>query len=159
MSEATIGRIKPVPLREVWEHEALAFTPWLAANLDLLTTELGLASLERIDEEVSVGSFSLDILAETHDNRRVIIENQIEQTDHSHLGQLLTYASGLDAELIVWVSARVRDEHQSALNWLNENTNGNVHFFASRSALCESATHRRRRCSRFGPDPTTGRGR
>ncbi len=130
MTEHAPGRIEHVPLRDVWEHEALAFTPWLAANLDLVARELGVAALDRVDEEVAVGNFSLDILARTHDGRLVVIENQLESTDHTHLGQLLTYASGLGASIIVWVSSKVRDEHQSALTWLNENTGGDVHFFA-----------------------------
>jgi RecB family endonuclease NucS len=91
-------------LRTVWKHEEKEFTPWLAENISLLGEALGL-DLEVISVEHNVGSFSLDILAkDTSDGRIVAIENQLEITDHTHLGQILTYASGVDAEVIVWIT-------------------------------------------------------
>ncbi len=129
MVSGSIGRVEEVELRTVWEHEAHAFTPWLAQNLDLLAYELDLPALRLRGEEVPVGGFSLDIEAETLDGDTVIIENQLESTDHTHLGQLLTYASGLKASVVIWIAKQMRDEHASALDWLNEHTDGSIHFF------------------------------
>ena len=125
-----LGRLEQVPPRTLWQSEARDFTPWLAANLGLLGEALGL-DLELVQSEVAVGSFSCDIeCREQGTGRKVIIENQLEQTDHSHLGQLLTYAAGLDAAVIVWISPEVRDEHREAIDWLNRHTRETVDFFA-----------------------------
>lgn len=125
----TLGKIEKVDLREVWQNEASNFTPWLAQNLDLLGEELGL-DLELQSEEAAVGSFSLDLLArETGTNRQVVIENQLEDTDHDHLGKLLTYASGYDGEIVVWIAKQFRDEHRDALDWLNRRTGEDTGFF------------------------------
>ncbi len=95
----------------------------------LLSETIGI-TLANPQTEVGVGRFSVDILADDDDNnRRVIIENQIEKTNHAHLGQLITYASGLNAELCIWVVARAQQEHEQAIKWLNENTTENVNFF------------------------------
>jgi hypothetical protein len=118
-----------VSLREVWPDEAKHFTPWLADNIDLLADELGIGVLSVKQREFAVGAYSLDILAETADGRRIAIENQLEASDHRHLGQCLTYASGVGAWAVVWLVARFCEEHRSALDWLNQNTNENVHFF------------------------------
>ena len=124
-----LGKIEKVDLREVWPHEASDFTPWLARHLHLLGEELGL-DLELQDEEAAVGSFSLDLLArETGTNRQVVIENQLGDTDHDHLGKLLTYASGYDAEVVVWIAKKFRDEHREALDWLNGRTGEDTGFF------------------------------
>lgn len=124
-----LGRIREVPLREVWDNEATSFTPWLLQNEDVLSELLGMdITLERREE--SVGRFSLDLIGRNNeDGSTVIVENQLEGTDHSHLGQLLTYAGGLDAQTIIWVASDFRDEHRAALDWLNRVTGENVHFF------------------------------
>ena len=125
-----LGEIKQVEdLREVWPNEAQDFTPWLADNLDKLGEALGL-DLELQSSEAPVGSFSLDVLA--HDlgsNRPVIIENQLEATNHNHLGQLLTYVAGYDAYAAVWLTQDFRDEHRQALDWLNQRTDEDTAFY------------------------------
>ncbi len=127
-----LGKLEKVPLREVWKHEALNFTTWLAQdeNLKLLSNEIGI-DISLIQTEASVGKFSVDILAEEENtNRKIVIENQLESTDHDHLGKIITYASGFDAEIIIWIVKDVRDEHKQAIDWLNENTNEKINFFA-----------------------------
>ena len=122
-----LGKIKQVPLREIWKHEAINFTNWFAKpeNLDLLRDELDI-ELSLLDTESNVGRFNVDIFAEESGaDRKVIIENQLEKTDHDHLGKLITYASGLDAEIIIWIVKDVLEEHQQAIDWLNENQNKN----------------------------------
>lgn len=115
----------------MWEHEADDFTPWLAKrkNLHSLGKTLGM-ELVLEGAEVDVGNYAADILAfDKADNSRVVIENQLESTDHSHLGQILTYAAGLEALKVVWIAKQFTDEHRAALEWLNENTRENIHFF------------------------------
>ncbi|HET9096425.1 MAG TPA: DUF4268 domain-containing protein [Candidatus Baltobacteraceae bacterium] len=124
-----LGDLRPYDLRKIWQYEDRHFTVWLCDNLERLGHALGL-SLEFRARERAVGPFSLDILA--HDTLRdhtVIIENQLEQTDHDHLGKLLTYASGLDARVIIWVAPTFRDQHRAALDWLNRNTSDSLQFF------------------------------
>ena len=124
-----LGRIQQVPLREVWQNEASSFTPWLLENEDVLSDLLGIdITLERREE--AVGRFSLDLIGRNNDDgSTVIVENQLEGTDHSHLGQLLTYAGGLDAHTIIWVASDFRDEHRAALDWLNRVTGEETHFY------------------------------
>lgn len=129
-----LGRIEQVELREIWKHEATNFTKWLAKpeNLDLLSEEIDI-ELSLIDTEYNVGRFNVDIFAEELSaDRKVIIENQLERTDHDHLGKLITYASGLNAEIIIWIVKEVLEEHQQAIDWLNENTDEKINFFAIR---------------------------
>lgn len=118
-------------LRKVWAHEALDFTPWLAdeENIKLLGDAIGLEIT--VDEtESSVGDFNVDIYAaETGTERKIIIENQLEDTNHDHLGKLITYASGKSADIIVWVVKRARDEHKAAIEWLNNHTDDKIGFF------------------------------
>lgn len=124
-----LGTIEKVDLREVWPNEATKFTPWLAKNIAKLSEALGL-DLETRSEEAPVGRKKLDILA--HDvgsNRPVIIENQLEGTDDSHLGQLLTYAAGYDANVVVWIAREFSDEHRAALDFLNGRTDQDTEFF------------------------------
>ena len=123
------GVIKPLPLRSIWPHEATSFTPWLSQHLNALGETLEM-DLELVQSEASVGAFSCEVLArETGTNRNVVIENQLEATDHSHLGQLLTYAAGHNAGAIVWIAREIRDEHEAALIWLNQHTDGDTDFF------------------------------
>ena len=128
---ANLSRLQKVDLREVWADEAGDFTPWLAheENLRLLGETVGL-ELELEGEEQGVWPFRADILCrDTAANRYVLIENQLERTDHNHLGQLMTYAAGLDAVVVVWVAAQFTDEHRAALDWLNEVTSEDLSFF------------------------------
>ncbi|QNG26186.1 hypothetical protein [Synechococcus sp. HK01-R] len=120
----------PVDLRLAWAHEANDFTPWLASNLDRLRAAVGI-DLVLEGTEVTVGPFSADILAtDALTNERVLIENQLEQADHAHLGQILTYLAGLDARSVIWIAKAFRDEHLSAVRWLNNNTMDDFSFFA-----------------------------
>ena len=124
-----LGTIERVDLREVWPHEAQDFTPWLAENLDVLGEVLGL-DLEFQEQEARVGPFFLDVLAYDRGNDRpVIIENQLEATNHTHLGQLLTYAAGFDAGVVIWLTGDFQDEHRAALDWLNQRTGEGTEFF------------------------------
>ncbi|MEM5516323.1 DUF4268 domain-containing protein [Henriciella sp. AS95] len=128
---STLGRLEKVDLREIWRTEDQDFTPWLARedNLAVLSETLGM-ELELEAEEKRVGPFRADILCRSSDDGSwVLIENQLERTDHSHLGQLLTYASGLQAVTIVWIAARFSEEHRAALDWLNEITDDHFSFF------------------------------
>lgn len=127
-----LGRLERVDLRHIWQTEAQDFTPWLARedNLALLGDTLGI-DLELEAVEQNVGPFRADILCkDTLSDRWVLVENQLERTDHTHLGQLMTYAAGLDAVTIVWIAARVAEEHRAAMDWLNEITEAEVRFFA-----------------------------
>lgn len=123
----TITRIDD--LRKIWKNEATDFTPWLANHLDLLADELNI-NLNLIETESQVGGYSLDILAEdTDSNEKVVIENQLEQTDHDHLGKVITYAAGKNAKRIIWIVKCAREEHRAAVEWLNENTPSDLLFF------------------------------
>lgn len=132
METPNLGRLRQVDPRTAWQSEPRNFTPWLAQeeNLVLLGESLGI-DLELVQQEAGVGAFNADILAkDTASDTFVVIENQLEVTDHIHLGQLLTYASGLDASTIVWISRSVRDEHRAAMDWLNAKTSESTAFFA-----------------------------
>ena len=126
-------------LRTVWPHEALDFTPWLSQddNITLLADSIGIDIT--VDEtESSVGDFNVDIFAsETGTDRKIIIENQLEDTNHDHLGKLITYASGKDADVVIWVVKHAREEHKAAIEWLNNHTDDSVGFF-----LCEIKLYR-----------------
>lgn len=126
-----LGRLSRIDLREYWKHEALDFTRWLAEpdNIELLADEVGIG-IQIIQTEASVGRFNVDILAEEENTgRKIIIENQLEATDHTHLGQLITYAAGLEAEFVIWIVRDVREEHRQAVDWLNEHTDEHINFF------------------------------
>ena len=126
-----LGKLESVSLREIWETEDRDFTPWLAQeeNLGILGDAIGI-ELELEAQEKDVGSFRADILCkEISDGSGVLIENQIEKTDHRHLGQLLTYASGLKAKTIIWIAEKFTEEHRAALDWLNASTDDNFRFF------------------------------
>ncbi len=129
-NKTPLGEIKHVDPRTVWAHEERDFTPWLYGNLGKLGEALGL-ELEAEEREADVGDFAVDIIArDLGTGRLVVIENQLEATDHTHLGQLLTYAAGREAGVVVWVSPEFRDEHREALDWLNrEGGEGRPEFF------------------------------
>lgn len=127
-----LGKMKRISdLRTVWPHEANDFTKWLAEDVNL--EELGKAvgiDIDLEERESSVGSFSVDLYAaESGSGRRIIIENQLEDTNHDHLGKLITYASGKGAEVVIWIVKRARDEHRQAIEWLNQHTDSNIGFF------------------------------
>lgn len=126
-----IGRLKKVELRKLWKHEEYDFSSWLAKpeNLELLSDEIGVSLIEP-QLETGVGRFSADILAvEESTGHRVLIENQLEATNHDHLGKLITYGAGLDAEVLIWIVKRAREEHEQAVTWLNEHTDETLNIF------------------------------
>ena len=132
MRNSPLGRLEQVDLRTVWTSEASGFTPWLAQpeNLDVLGETIGL-NLETESVEKAVGSFRADIVCRDagEEGSLVLIENQLERTDHDHLGKLLTYSAGLQAITVVWLAAHFRDEHRAALDWLNAITPDRFRFF------------------------------
>lgn len=127
-----LGRMKRIDdLRSIWPHEEQDFSKWLARkeNLEQLSDAVGI-DLEFEETESSVGSFSVDIYArESGSSRGIIIENQLEDTDHDHLGKIITYAAGKDAQVIIWIVKRARDEHKQAIEWLNQHTDEDIGFF------------------------------
>lgn len=136
----TLGRLEEITdLRRVWQNEATEFTPWLAAdeNISILADEVDL-KITVDDTESHVGDFRADILAtDAITGRRIIIENQLEDTNHDHLGKLITYAAGKSAEIIIWIVKHAREEHRAAVEWLNNNTDERIGFF-----LCEIKLYR-----------------
>ena len=138
MVNQSLGRLMRVNLRQVWGNEANDFTPWLALedNLKLLGETVGI-ELELEAQEAEVGPFRADLLCKnTADDSWVLIENQLERTDHLHLGQLLTYAAGLEAVTIIWVAERFTEEHRAALDWLNQITGEKFAFIGLEIELC-----------------------
>lgn len=126
-----IGVLTEVDIRELWKHEQYDFSNWLAEpeNTAYLNDILGLTLVE-VNKEAYVGSYRCDIVAvDETDGTKVIIENQLESSNHDHLGKIITYASGLDAKVIVWIVKQAREEHRSAIEWLNNNTRGGIDFF------------------------------
>ena len=167
MSE--LGRLERVDLRNIWKTEAQDFTPWLASeeNLSVLADTLGM-ELELEAQEANVGPFRADILCKnTVGGAWVLIENQLEPTDHSHLGQLLTYAAGLHAVTICWVAESFTEEHRATLDWLNEITDdkksneswagSNGERYRAERAAWSACGGRRTQCNeRTGPIRSTG---
>ena len=128
-TDQQLGTIMQVGITQVWPTEDAYFTPWLGENLDRLGEELGM-DLELIETEAQVGTFKLDVRArDGNTNGEVVIENQFGHTDHTHLGQLLTYAGGFDAQAVIWIAESFRDEHRQALDFLNLRTGKDTHFF------------------------------
>ena len=114
-----IGKLKTIKLREAWKHEAHDFTTWMEKNIDILAEALGL-SLDAIEREGQAGSFNADLIAEDDAGQLVVIENQLEKSNHDHLGKLITYLTSLDAKSAIWIVAEPRAEHINAISWLNE---------------------------------------
>lgn len=126
-----LGRLTEVNVRELWPHEQYDFSNWLAKeeNIELLSETVGL-TLADVNKEVYVGAYRCDLVAKDETTGiKVIIENQLESSDNNHLGQIITYASGLDANVIIWIVKEAREEHKSAVEWLNNNTNKDLNFF------------------------------
>ena len=137
-----LSKLERVPLREAWKHEASDvsdFTPWLAEtdNLNALADALGISELVLVATEHWVGDFKLDILC-TDGDEQVIIENQLEKTNHAHLGQIIAYAAGVNAKKVIWIAESFRTEHAAALQFLNDNTTDNLNFFAVEVELLEN---------------------
>ena len=131
MAIAKMGKLVEVDIRKLWEHEQYDFSKWLSdkENLELLNDAIGL-SLTEVETEVYVGAYRCDLVGKDEvTGEKVIIENQLEASNHDHLGKIITYASGLDANVIVWIVKEAREEHRSAVEWLNNNTSTNINFF------------------------------
>lgn len=141
-SEPILHKLYRVDAREVWKHEAHEFTPWLLDHIGELNQAIGF-EIELSGKEEPVGTFAVDLFGrDVQTGQPAIIENQLEDSDHRHLGQLVTYASGLKAGLIVWVAPRFRPEHQEALKWLNEISAESVSFFGIELEILEINGHR-----------------
>jgi hypothetical protein len=131
MSYTQLGRLKEVDIRNLWSHEQYDFSEWLSKheNLELLNEVIGI-TLSEVEKEVYVGSYRCDLVGNDETTGdKVIIENQLEASNHDHLGKIITYASGLDAKVIVWIVKEAREEHRSAIEWLNNNTSERLNFF------------------------------
>ena len=131
MAIAKMGKLVEVDIRKLWGHEQYDFSNWLAdkENLELLNEAIGL-TLSEVEKEVYVGSYRCDLVGKDEvTGEKVIIENQLESSNHDHLGKIITYASGLDATVIVWIVKEAREEHRSAIEWLNNKTATNINFF------------------------------
>lgn len=124
----TIGKIQRVPLREVWKHEAHDFTTWLEENIEVLNDALGI-SLSSVKREQAAGDFSVDLLAEDEFGNPVVIENQLEKSNHDHLGKLLTYLVAFEAKRAIWLVSEPRPEHVSTITWLNESSSASFYLF------------------------------
>jgi len=122
-----IGKIEKVELREIWKHEASDFSKWLQANIEVLSEVIGIQLLN-VEREQSTGNFYVDLIAEDNSGHTVIIENQLEKSNHDHLGKIITYLSSFDASIAVWIVAEPRPEHINAITWLNESTSGKFYL-------------------------------
>lgn len=142
---ADIGRLEPVPIRELWRHEERGFSAWLEANLERLSEAIGVP-LSDPQRELLAGGYQCDLVAEDGNGDRVVIENQLEATDHDHLGKLLTYLTNLEASAAVWITTDPRAEHVRAIQWLNETTPDNISFY-----LVQLAAYRIQGCSPVAP--------
>jgi hypothetical protein len=134
MTDIRFDRLTDLYLREAWRHKALDFTPWLAQNIDHLSDAIGIP-LELTGTAVAVESFGADILVRDHDGNVVLIENQLETTDHTHLGQINTYLAGLEAQTVIWIAPQFRAPHLSAIRWLNQHTADGFSFFAVKARV------------------------
>ncbi|MFA7296836.1 MAG: DUF4268 domain-containing protein [Dehalococcoidia bacterium] len=140
MTMPVFGTLEQIDPKSLFVSEPQGFTPWLEANIGLLNAALGL-EIEVRKREQAVGAFSVDLYgAEIGSGRPVIIENQLTTTDHDHMGKLLTYAGGLDAQIVVWVAPLFRDEHRKAIDWLNAHTTEEAQFFAVETSFVRIGT-------------------
>lgn len=131
MATMKLGKLQEVDIRKLWNHEQYDFSEWLskAENLEILNEAIGL-TLSEVEKEVYVGSYRCDLVGtDETTGDKVIIENQLEMSNHDHLGKIITYASGLDAKVVVWIVKEAREEHRSAIEWLNNNTPEKLSFF------------------------------
>lgn len=129
MNQAPLGKLLRIDLRSVWKSDAFDFAPWVAQNIDLIGEALGV-DLEVVGHRPGLGETSVDVLARDRTrDRRVLIESRLEETDHAHLGQLITHAASLQAGVVVWVSRELRDEHRRAIAWLNRGDSGATEYF------------------------------
>ncbi|MCU6709383.1 DUF4268 domain-containing protein [Paenibacillus sp. J5C_2022] len=124
----SIGKLEPVPLRDIWKHEERDFSSWLEGNIELLSETLNI-TFSAVEREKRVGSFEVDLVAEDDDGNVVIIENQLESTNHDHLGKVITYLTNLDAKTAIWIVSHPRPEHTKAITWLNESTPADISFY------------------------------
>jgi hypothetical protein len=137
MNETPLGMLKTVDPRSVWKNEEKDFTPWVAKNLDAISRVIGIPLVPE-ETEKRVGAYELDIFARVDGSEKaVIIENQLEQTDHRHLGQVVTYAAGLDAAVVIWIAPYISDEHRAAIEWLNRIAKNDISFFLLRAELIQ----------------------
>jgi hypothetical protein len=125
-----LADLEEVDVRTVFQRDGDGFSGWLAGNLDRLARELGVSGLREVGRDIAVGSFTVDILAQTDKGRRVAITNQLETTDHIHLGQVITFAAGLEVSAVIWITTKVNEEHRAVLDWLNQHGDDDVRFFA-----------------------------
>ena len=126
-----VSKLEVVPIREAFRHEAHAFTVWLETNIDALSSRIG-RELTVLEREKSVGSFNVDLFCEDENGSYVIVENQLERSDHDHLGKLMTYMVNLEAKTAIWVTPDIRPEHQRVIDWLNESTSADYSFYLVR---------------------------
>ena len=133
-----IGRLRRVALREVWAHEAHDFTPWLAENVDVLNSAIDL-TLSIVAREQTVGDFSVDLVAEDESGNPVIIENQLERSNHDHLGKLITYLTQIGAKAAIWIVSDPRPEHISAISWLNESSSASFYLLKLEAVRIEDS--------------------
>ncbi|MDD3487884.1 MAG: DUF4268 domain-containing protein [Candidatus Pacebacteria bacterium] len=127
-NQQSIGRVRKINPRQIWKHESKDFTPWLAENIDYLNDILDMdIAVQTV--EGSVGPYSVDIYGEDSSGNKVIIENQLEKSDHAHLGQILTYLVNLDANTAIWITTNPSEEHQQVVEWLNEITPDDMYFY------------------------------
>ena len=124
-----LAELEEVDPRTVFQRDGAGFPDWLAVNLDRLAKELGVSGLREVGRDVGVGSFTVDVLAQTDRGRRVAITTQLEPSDHPHLGQMITVAAGLDVSAIIWITTRIGEEHRAVLDWLNQHGDDDVRFF------------------------------
>lgn len=123
-----LGVLEKVELRSIWKHEEYDFSTWLEANIHILSEQIGI-SLSVLEREKRVGSYELDLYAEDEEGHSVVIENQLEKTDHDHLGKTITYMTNLNAKTAIWITSKPQQEHASAISWLNEMTPDDISFF------------------------------
>jgi len=128
MSDQRIQKIKKVPVREIWKREDKNFTAWLENNIDYLNDVIGL-DISIVSREENVGPFKVDLYGEDNFGNKVIIENQLEKTDHTHLGQIITYLTNLEANTAIWIATEPNDQHANAIDWLNEITPDDISFY------------------------------